>query len=74
METRLIVDELSALGKLVPTVDIKSSQQRVNGIDDLHRVLTEDSVGKGANLTALRRDEKVHLEISPDQAPPARDG
>ena len=33
IETRLIVDELSALRKLVPTVDIRSNQQRLYGVD-----------------------------------------
>jgi len=47
--------------------------QRVNGIDDLHRLLTEDAVGKGATLTVLRHDEKVDLEITPDPAPSVRE-
>jgi S1-C subfamily serine protease len=47
--------------------------QRVNGIDDLHRLLSEESVGQAAKLSILRRDERVELEISPETAPPARD-
>ncbi|HVE41988.1 MAG TPA: trypsin-like peptidase domain-containing protein [Planctomycetota bacterium] len=43
--------------------------QRVNGVDDLHRLLTEESVGNAETLGALRRDEKVYLEITPDLAP-----
>ena len=46
--------------------------QRVNGIDDLHRLLTEESVGTAAKLTVLRRDQQVELEITPDLAPSAR--
>jgi S1-C subfamily serine protease len=43
--------------------------QRVNGVDDLHRLLTEDSVGNAESLGVLRRDEKIFLEITPDLAP-----
>jgi S1-C subfamily serine protease len=46
--------------------------QRVNGVDDLHRLLTEDSVGATTLLRVLRRDEKVDLEITPDLAPSPR--
>ena len=48
--------------------------QRVNGVDDLHRLLTEDSVGAAATLEVLRRDEKVTLEITPALAPSGREG
>ncbi len=43
--------------------------QRVNGVDDLHRLLTEESVGNSETLAVLRRDEKVFVEITPDLAP-----
>ena len=48
-------------------------EQRVNGVDDLHRLLTEDSVGTAATLGLLRRDQKIELEITPDLAPAGRD-
>jgi S1-C subfamily serine protease len=54
-------------------VIVQFGPQRVNGIDDLHRLLTEDSVGKGETLTVLRRDEKVDLDIMPDLAPSVRE-
>jgi S1-C subfamily serine protease len=47
--------------------------QRVNGVDDLHRLLTEDSVGAAAALGVLRRDEKIALEITPAAAPATRE-
>ncbi len=47
--------------------------KRVNGIDDLHRLLPDESVGKAAPLVALRRDEKLEVEISPAEAPAPRD-
>jgi S1-C subfamily serine protease len=46
---------------------------RVTGVDDLHRQLTEDAVGKPARLGVLRRDEKLELQITPGEAPPVRD-
>ena len=45
--------------------------QRINGIDDLHRLLTEEAVGKPATLVALRQDNKEELTIAPDPAPAA---
>jgi S1-C subfamily serine protease len=54
-------------------VIIQFGAQRVNGVDDLHRLLTEDSVGTAATLTILRRDVKLDLEITPDLAPSGRD-
>jgi len=46
---------------------------RITGVDDLHRQLTEDAVGKPAVLGVLRRDEKLDLEITPAEAPASRD-
>jgi S1-C subfamily serine protease len=42
---------------------------RVNGIDDLHRALTEDAVGKTIKMDVLRHDEKTEVDITPDLAP-----
>jgi len=50
-------------------VIIGFGELRVTGIDDLHRVLTEDAVGKSATLGVLRRDEKLQIEITPVEAP-----
>jgi S1-C subfamily serine protease len=47
--------------------------ERVNGIDDLHRVLSEESVGQAVKMSVLRRDERIEVEISPEPAPPDRD-
>jgi len=47
--------------------------RRVNGIDDLHRLLSEDAVGKPAKLPLLRKDEKLEVEILPGEAPPPRE-
>ena len=42
---------------------------RVNGIDDLHRMLTEDTVGRTEKTWVLRRDEKLELDLTPSEAP-----
>jgi Trypsin-like serine proteases, typically periplasmic, contain C-terminal PDZ domain len=41
--------------------------QAVTSIDDLHRLLTEERVGKGALLVALRGPRKVTLSIFPKE-------
>jgi len=54
-------------------VILRLGPRRVKGVDDLHRQLTQDAVGKPAMLSILRRDETLDLEITPDEAPPVRD-
>ena len=43
--------------------------QPIAGIDDLHRLLTDEQVGVRASLTVLRRTEKLQLEITPEESP-----
>lgn len=50
-------------------VIVEFGGKRVDGIDDLHRALTEDAAGKPVKLAVLRRDEKIELEITPDLSP-----
>ncbi len=54
-------------------VIVSYGSQRVNGIDDLHRLLTEDAVGKKATVVVLRSDQKAELDLTPDEAPNGRD-
>jgi S1-C subfamily serine protease len=42
--------------------------QPVAGIDDLHKVLTEERVGVGTPLTIIRRAEKMVLNIVPEES------
>ena len=42
--------------------------QPIGGIDDLHKVLTEEKVGVKTALTILRRSEKLTLEIVPEES------
>lgn len=43
--------------------------QRVHGIDDLHRLLTDSQVGVSAPLTVIRNQEKRVIEVTPTEAP-----
>ena len=40
----------------------------IAGIDDLHRLLTEEQIGKAAELTVIRRTEKLALPVVPAAA------
>jgi S1-C subfamily serine protease len=40
----------------------------IRGIDDLHRLLTDEEVGAGTTLTVLRRTEKLVLPVTPAEA------
>jgi len=42
--------------------------QPIAGIDDLHRVLTEEKVGVRTPLTIIRRSEKLILNIIPEES------
>jgi S1-C subfamily serine protease len=42
--------------------------QAISGIDDLHRVLTEERVEVRTALTIIRRSEKMALDIVPEEA------
>ncbi|MBZ5514047.1 MAG: trypsin-like peptidase domain-containing protein [Acidobacteriia bacterium] len=42
--------------------------QAIAGIDDLHRLLTEQRVGVKSEVEILRHEEKVRLEIVPEEA------
>ena len=47
--------------------------QPISGIDDLHRVLTEEKVGTRTPLTIIRRSEKLVLNITPEESKPSED-
>jgi S1-C subfamily serine protease len=42
--------------------------QPIAGIDDLHRLLTDQKVGLKSKLTVIRRSEKLTLEIVPEDS------
>ncbi|MCI0674703.1 MAG: trypsin-like peptidase domain-containing protein, partial [Phycisphaerales bacterium] len=51
-------------------VIVEFEDQKVEGIDDLHRVLTEERVGKKSTLRVLRGEEMRVLEITPREPAP----
>ena len=42
--------------------------QPIGGIDDLHRLLTEEQVGVRSRMTILRRGERLDLDVVPEEA------
>ncbi|MBI3611335.1 MAG: trypsin-like peptidase domain-containing protein [Nitrospirae bacterium] len=55
-------------GLLEGDLIIGYDRQPIAGIDDLHRVLTENAVGVTATLTIVRRTEKISLDIVPEES------
>ncbi len=49
-------------------VIVRYGDHPITGIDDLHRLLTEEQVGMRAAMTILRRAEKIVLDIVPAES------
>jgi S1-C subfamily serine protease len=47
--------------------------QPIAGIDDLHKMLTEEKVGVKTMLTIIRHTEKLSLSIIPEESKPRED-
>jgi S1-C subfamily serine protease len=41
----------------------------IASVDDLHRLLTDEAVGREAKITALRRYERFEFPIQPEESP-----
>ena len=59
-----------AAGLLPGDIIVAFAGEPVGTVDDLHRLLTEERVGKSATVTVLRRAEKRQIVIVPREAPP----
>ena len=46
---------------------VRFAGQPVNGIDDLHRLLTGERIGAGSVLTVLRRAQQLELRVTPSE-------
>src|SRR5262245_11417459 len=46
-------------------VVVEFDDQKIEGIDDLHRLLTEDRIGRRTTIEVLRGDERRVLDITP---------
>jgi S1-C subfamily serine protease len=45
----------------------------VSGIDQLHRLLTEERIGKATAITVIRRTEKIEITVTPAESPRRQD-
>jgi S1-C subfamily serine protease len=52
-------------------VIIGLESQPVANIDDLHKQLTEEMIGKPITLTVVRQYEMIHLKVVPEESRPA---
>jgi S1-C subfamily serine protease len=59
-----------AAGLLSGDIIVAFAGEPVGTLDELHRLLTEERVGKPAAVTVLRRAEKRELEVVPREAAP----
>jgi S1-C subfamily serine protease len=48
---------------------VRYGERWVGGIDDLHRLLTEEEVGRVSSLTVIRERERLLLPITPGESP-----
>jgi S1-C subfamily serine protease len=46
---------------------VRFADQPVNGIDDLHRLLTGERIGAESRLTVVRRAQKLELAVTPSE-------
>jgi S1-C subfamily serine protease len=60
-------------GLISGDIIVEFNDQVVSGIDDLHRLLTDDKVGVGFKMTVLRGVEKLTLTIVPAESNRPRD-
>jgi S1-C subfamily serine protease len=55
-------------GLLEGDIIIAFDGRPIAGIDDLHRLLTEERIGRRTPLTVIRRTEKLDLEVVPQES------
>lgn len=59
----------SKAGLLEGDVIVSMGNNRIESIDDLHRSLTHDCVGRSLQLTILRLEKKISVTIIPQELP-----
>ncbi len=52
-------------GLLTGDIIVGFDEQPIAGIDDLHKLLTEERIGRRSPLTVIRRTERLTLEVLP---------
>ena len=55
-------------GLLMGDVIVGLDDHPVAGIDDLHKLLTEDRIGRKSTLVVIRRTDKLNLEVIPEES------
>ena len=55
-------------GLLEGDIIVDFDGHHVAGIDDLHKLLTEDRIGRKSSLVVIRRTEKLKLEVVPEES------
>jgi S1-C subfamily serine protease len=58
----------SRAGMLEGDVIVDYDGRPIAGIDDLHRMLTDQNVGVMSNITVIRRNEKLTMSITPEDS------
>lgn len=54
-------------GLLAGDIIVGFDDQPIAGIDDLHKLLTDERIGRNSSLTVIRRTEKLTLEVVPEE-------
>jgi S1-C subfamily serine protease len=55
-------------GMLEGDIIVSFEGHPISGIDDLHRLLTEQLIGRKSSLVVIRRTEKLTLEVVPEES------
>jgi S1-C subfamily serine protease len=55
-------------GLLMGDIIVGLDDHPVAGIDDLHKLLTEDRIGRKSTLVVIRRTDKLSLEVIPEES------
>lgn len=55
-------------GVLMGDIIVGLDDSPIAGIDDLHKLLTEDRIGRKSSLAVIRRTEKLSLEVIPRES------
>jgi S1-C subfamily serine protease len=55
-------------GVLMGDIIVGLDDSPIAGIDDLHKLLTEDRIGRKSSLVVIRRTEKLSLEVVPRES------
>ena len=63
-----VTNPASQAGLLPGDIIIGFDDQPIRGIDDLHKLLTDERIGKAAKLVVIRGTQKLDLTIVPQEA------